>query len=93
MTKGRIISAAIAVFYVVVASLTSGAEAAFKLIAFLILPLGCIWYGEALGSFKGLMRGQYVDTATPGCLVTFVGWIILLLPVFMAVFNLFSQKQ
>ena len=93
MTKGRIASAVVAVFYVVLAFLMEGAETAFRVIIFLILPLGCIWYGEALGSFTGLMRGQYVNATSPGWLVTFIGWIILLLPLIMAVFSSFSQKQ
>ena len=51
-----------------------------KVTAGLTLPIACIWFGDELGSFVGVMRGQAITTETPGCLVRFGGWLILLLP-------------
>ncbi len=57
-----------------------------RVACFLILPMACIWYGDAMGSITGpmtglLFSGSSITKESPGCLVAFVGWIVLLLPV------------
>ena len=38
---------------------------------FLSLPMACIWFGESMGGFVGgTMRGQFISSGTPGCMVT-----------------------
>jgi cytochrome b len=51
-------------------------EGAFHLAAALVVvPLGCIWYGEEIGSFT---MNEENDSGNPvGVLITYSGWIAL----------------
>lgn len=84
---GRIISAAIAVFYLVTAYLADGAEAMWYAAAYLILPLACIWFSTAMGGYTGINFGTRpaITRTTPGCFVAFFGWLLLLMPVILGV--------
>ena len=78
----RILSAIIAVAYLATAYFTDGGETAFRVGMFLILPIACIWYGDSMGDYVGgTMRGQYISSTTPGCMVIAGGWLLLLIPV------------
>ena len=88
---GRSISLVTAIAYLVAAYLGNGAETAFKMGMFLILPLACIWFSDAMGSFTGVMRGQYVNATTPGCLVAFGGWLLLAMPLIVGVIVVLRQ--
>lgn len=81
--KSKAISAVIALIYVVSAYSTSEAETAIRVALYLIFPLACIWFSEAMGSYTGGM-GRGVTRATPGCFVAFGGWLLLLLPAILA---------
>ena len=49
---------------------------------FLLLPLGCIWFGDELGGFTGIgAKGIFISDETPGIFIKIAGWIFLLLPV------------
>ena len=77
----RIISAIIAIAYIATAYFMNGGETAFRAGMFLILPIACIWYGDSMGDYVGgTMRGQYISSTTPGCMVIAGGWLLLLLP-------------
>lgn len=88
---GKLISLLIAIAYLTAAYLQSGGEDAFKCGMFLILPLACIWFSDAMGSFTGVMRGQYINATTPGCLVALGGWILLLLPFVIGIIAALNQ--
>jgi CDP-diglyceride synthetase len=80
--KSRIISGSIAAVYLVAAYLTGKGEAAFQVGLFLIFPLACIWFSDAMGGFTGLrIGGPSITSTTPGWVVAFGGWLLLLLPV------------
>ena len=81
----RITSIIVAVAYLAIAYSGVGGEAALRTLLFLILPLACIWFGDEMGSFTGIMRGQYVNATTPGCLVTVGGWLLLALPAIIGI--------
>jgi hypothetical protein len=91
--KSRILSGVIAAGYVVLAYLTSDGETTFKVGMVLILPLACIWFSEEMGSFTGVMRGHAVTSESPGCLVAFCGWVLLLLPVIIGLVTYFSGSK
>lgn len=79
--NSRLISGIIAIAYLVAAYLTADGETTFKVGLFLILPLACIWFGEAMGGYTGIGMGRgAITTKTPGCLVTAGGWLLLLIP-------------
>ena len=85
--KSKVLSALIAIAYLIPAGYQGGPEVFFKLAAFLVLPLVCIWFSEEMGSFTGVIGGHSVNAPTPGCLVAFGGWTLLLLPVVLALIS------
>ena len=89
----RIISGLLALAYLATAYFTDGGETAFRVGMFLILPIACIWFGDAMGDYVGgTMRGQYISSSTPGCLVVAGGWLILLLPAIFFAINLIREN-
>ena len=83
----RILSGFIAVVYMIVAYFAGGGEATFKVAIYLVMPLACIWFSDAMGSYTGSAfdgRPAITET-TPGCFVAFGGWVLLLLPIIAAI--------
>jgi hypothetical protein len=89
MNWNRALSALVAVIYLVIAAIHGGAEMALKVAMFLILPLACIWFSDAMGSYTGfgsMLWSSYPTTQqSPGVLVCIMGWVVLLLPVIAVV--------
>jgi len=77
MTASRKFSLVICLVYLASAIYVLGAKS-LLMAAFLVFPLACIWYGEAMGSYSSPMR---LTRATPGTFVVILGWILLLLPI------------
>ena len=50
---------------------------AAALAVFLILPLGLIWFPEEVGSMSGYIGKGQTLSETPPTLVSFMGWLIL----------------
>lgn len=79
--KGRVISGVIAAMYLLVAYFTGGGKALLQVTGFLVLPLACIWFSDEMGGYTGIAMGRgEITSTTPGCLVTFGGWLLLFLP-------------
>jgi hypothetical protein len=74
----RFVSAAVALAYVVAGIRMGWAITGLRMFAFCLIPLGCIWFPEALGDYVG----NNVTASSPPMLVYLLGWVILLLPVF-----------
>jgi hypothetical protein len=84
----KILSGLVAVAYLAFAYFTDGGETTFRFGMFLILPMACIWSGDSMGDYVGgTMRGQYISSTTPGCLVIAGGWLVLLLPAIFTAIN------
>jgi hypothetical protein len=81
----RILSGLLAIIYVVVAFAAGGAEGGFKVFGFVILPLACIWFGEAMGGYTGPTAGMSITAPSPGLFVCIAGWLLLLLPLIMGI--------
>src|SRR5215204_4316286 len=47
---------------------------------FLLLPLACIWFGDELGDYIGMLPGPGICKPSPGWMVRLGGWFLLLLP-------------
>jgi hypothetical protein len=75
MNAARWISLTLAAASCAFAVLLQPAYLACYAIAYLIVPLGAIWYGDELGSMSGLR----LDKRTPGIMVKIAGWILLLI--------------
>jgi hypothetical protein len=69
------------------------AEGAFGLLFWLALSLGCIWFGEELG--EGLVGARFglVSFPSPGWAVQLMGWILLLLPAVIFLWNLVGAEK
>lgn len=92
--KSRLISGIIGLVYLVGAYLAFDGETAFKVGIFLILPLACIWFSDAMGGYTGVGMGRgAITSTTPGCLVAFGGWLLLFLPVIVGVIVALSDNN
>ncbi len=86
----KILSGIVAAAYLGIAYHAYGGETAFRAGMFLILPMACIWFSEAMGDYAGgTMRGQYISSSTPGCLVAAGGWLLLMLPAIVGAITYF----
>jgi hypothetical protein len=54
--------------------------------AVLCFPLACIWFGDELGDYVGILPGPAISKRSPGWLVKVCGWFLLLLPVILVWF-------
>jgi hypothetical protein len=83
----RIVSAALAIIYLVIGVLAFRPRSPTDLIATILLmlvglafPLAFIWFGDEVGEYAGPLWRPITKT-TPGNLVRLGGWMLLLLPV------------
>jgi len=68
-------------------------EGAFGLVFWLVLSLGCIWFGDELG--EGLLGAKFgfVSETSPDWAVQLMGWILLLIPAGMFLWYLFTAQK
>jgi len=86
---GKIVALTMSCFYLITAYYSGGGELLLRTLAFLIIPLGCIFFSAAMGGFTGLSGGGiHVSKPTPGCFIAFMGWIILFLPIIIFILQL-----
>jgi hypothetical protein len=52
----------------------------------LCFPLACIWFGDELGEYVGLLPGPAISKRSPGWLVKVCGWVLLFLPTILVAF-------
>jgi len=79
----KIISLIISIIYLVIAYMFGGGEIVLKLFLFLLIPLGCIWFGDSLSSYTGNLGVHRITSESPGFLIKIAGWLLLLLPVLL----------
>ena len=82
----RLTSLGIAVVQTIIYLVFLSWEMAVSSLFVQIFALGCIWWGEDMGSYLGPIGGigsRVINQQSPGCLVKFCGWILLLLPTIM----------
>ncbi len=77
LTLGRALSVGIALSYTILA-IHWGGVALWKPALGLLLPLAMIWFPEEIGNLTGFYDSGYVNTRTPGAIISFLGWLILL---------------
>ena len=81
MDINRILSLIIALGYLIAAFFSTDAGDVILVLAGLILALGLIWFGDELGSYIGISgSGIGITRTSPGCFITFLGWLLLLAP-------------
>ena len=89
----RALSLVVAAGYLVLAglpethrSITQRLWAVVFTAAVLCFPLACIWFGDELGEYVGLLPGPAISKRSPGWLVKVCGWVLLLLPAILVFF-------
>lgn len=81
MTWNRMLSLALAIVYLAVFIINDSKGTWPIILASLMLPLVCIWFGDELGGFTGLgPKLIYISTPTPGIFIRIIGWVLLLMP-------------
>jgi hypothetical protein len=76
----RILSSLLVLLYLIMAYKAVGAEGACKTAVLVIVPLACIWYGEAMGGYIGPNWHGSITGTSPGVIVCILGWVLLILP-------------
>ncbi len=79
MNWNRFLSLIVYIVYLVAAILFAKGMWPIAFFA-LMLPLGCIWFGEELGEYIGFAGRMYISQTSPGIFIQFLGWIFLLMP-------------
>jgi len=86
--RSRLLSGMGAIGYLLVALLaTPSLEPVLRLTAFLLLPVTCIWFPDAMGNLQGISLGlgrPMITQSTPGDFVALGGWMLLLCPLVVA---------
>lgn len=84
---GKIISLVLSIIYLIVAYISGGGEFFIIGLGFLVIPLFCIWFGDELGRYIGFAGRGYITKESPGVIVKFMGWVLLLLPAIIAIIS------
>lgn len=80
ITISKIAAVIIAIGYAIAIVAYAGFTKQATSVYLLLVPLGLIWFPEELGSHTGIViRGSTIDAETPPFLVSFVGWLLLVL--------------
>jgi len=68
--------------YLVGSLVWGGSHDWLLLLAYLIMPMACIWFSEELGGFTGIgPHGIYISSPTPGIFILIIGWVLLFMPI------------
>lgn len=81
LSISRLVSLLVTCIYVLIAYWGGKSVEGFKntLGISLVLGIPCIWFGDELGEMVGGRLGHArITSSTPGCVVSFVGWLLLL---------------
>lgn len=84
LNKGRIISLFVAMLYLAIGFVSSGGETAFRVFLFIIFPLALIWFSESMGRYSNPWGG--LVGGSPAGIVKFLGWVLLLYPIWGPIF-------
>jgi hypothetical protein len=89
----RILSLLVAAFYIISAYWLKGGEIACKAAIAALFPTACIWFSEQMGEYVGNLSWPPITARSPGFLVCLFGWVLLLLPIILAGFQVFAQSK
>jgi hypothetical protein len=91
---GRVASLLVALACLLIAHLFGSREVLHLAITVVVLPLGCIWYGNEIGSFVGMSAHEEGGAGKiAGALITAAGWIALFAMLAIVVFFAFGRPQ
>ncbi len=76
--RSKTTSLIISLIYLIGAYTLVGFEGVYSILPFLLLPLVCIWFGDELGRWSETLRMHQVTSESPGSIVRFMGWMLLI---------------
>ena len=81
LSKSKVAALIISGMYLV-AGFLRGSEVFFLTLILLVLPLASIFFSEEMGNYTGWagLRNPKINQTSPGCLIAFLGWALLLMP-------------
>lgn len=89
---GRVASLLVALACLVVAYFYGSGETFHLALVVVVLPLGCIWYGDEMGGFVGVRANEEDGIGSiAGAFITIVGWVVLLAMLAIIVFIAFGR--
>ncbi|MDP2783822.1 MAG: hypothetical protein Q8O38_04420 [Sulfurimicrobium sp.] len=84
----------VALACLVMARFFGSGEAFHLTIAVVVLPLGCIWYGNEIGGFVGMSaNGEGGVGNVVGVLITVAGWTVLFTMLAIIVFFALGRSR
>ena len=87
ITISKALSLLVAIGYMVMAFMAQGIHG-LKYCIGLLVPLAFIWFPDVIGELTGCFRTGYVNVQTPGPIMSFIGWFLLVgLPVLLYLFT------
>jgi len=95
--KAKFTAVVIALLYLIVAPFAGGLELFLHTLAFLVISLACIFFGEDLGRVTGTrfrlkLVSPMITKPTPGFIVVFGGWLWLLSPILFFLYDVLIGK-
>ena len=99
--RDKLYSLVIAIIYIIIAGSIGADRYSLKasdrwsqFTAVILIPsLACIWFGEGMGKYQGLVRLQPITKETPGWIMKLFGWILILSPIPYAIFLIFGVSK
>ena len=87
---GKFIALCISSVYLLCAYILGGPVGFVQTLMILIFALACIFYGDVWGSYIGpsYCGSGWITEKTPGWMIIFIGWTLLLMPVTAAVWGI-----
>jgi hypothetical protein len=76
----RLLSLVVAAAYVIAAFSSTDGEDLLAVVGFVVVSLACIWFGDELGDYIGWIELRPITRRSPGVVIRFLGWMLLLLP-------------
>jgi hypothetical protein len=91
---GRVVSLLVALACLVMAHLSGNRETLHLAMTVVVIPLGCIWYGNEIGSFVGMSANDEGGAGkVAGALITVAGWAALFAMLAMVGFFAFGRPR
>ena len=69
-------------------SIRAALGTALPLFISVLFPLACIWFGEEMGDYVGMLPGPGISKTTPEGLVKAGGWVLLVMVIIVWTFIL-----
>jgi hypothetical protein len=77
---GKLLSLVLSAAYLVAGLASEDTEVVLPVLGFVLFSLACIWFGDEIGGYTGWIGLRPITARTPGGMIRFAGWLLLLLP-------------